>query len=123
MVQLNINRVVRLPRRLPDRILFLWGASVVVTIITFFIVQFKLRPHGDFSAALHYNVLIGVDSFGSAASVYAIPLASLFIIALNAFLYRSVVRHERFLGFLTSLVSLIVAVVLCSAALFLLRVN
>ena len=123
MVQLNINRIVRLPRRLPDRILFLWGGSGVVTIITFFIVQFKLRPHGNFQAALHYNVLVGVDNFGSAVSIYAIPLASLFIIILNFVLYRAVVRHEKFLGFLTSLVSFMVAVVLCTAALFLLRVN
>ncbi len=123
MAQININRAVQFQRRLPDRLLFLWYGSGLFTIITFFLIYFKIRPRGDFQAALHYNVLIGVDNFGRGAVVYAIPAASLLILILNAVLYRALARRERFLGFLASLVTFLVSFVLLAAALFLLKVN
>lgn len=115
MTQINIGR--------KDRILFLWYGSAILVIITFFLVQFKIRPHGDFPVALHYNVLIGVDAFGRGAAVYIIPAASLFVLAFNFLLYKSLARREKFLAFLTAVVAVIVSFVLCAAVVFLFQVN
>jgi hypothetical protein len=105
------------------QVLFLWIASAVALIISFFLIQFKIKPHGDFPVALHYNILVGVDAFGKARNLYVIPGAGLFIGAINFFLFRSLRRRDPFLSFLTALVSVAVSVILLIATLFLLNVN
>lgn len=116
MVEIKVNRF-------SDKFLFLWGAVFLVAIITLLLIHFKIKPHGNMPVALHYNVVIGVDSFGKGSTLYAIPGVTLIIAGFNYIVYQALGPEDKFLAWLAAGMSLAVAIVLCSAVLFLLKVN
>ena len=101
---------------------FLWGVCLILNIITFFFIYFKIRP-GDQTLALHYNVLVGVEWYGKGKNLYFLPGVGLVISAVNLVLYRALKDSKNFLSFLTVFASLCVQAVLLAAALFLAKVN
>ncbi len=101
---------------------FLWAATIVTIIITFIITYFKARS-GLSTVALHYNVIIGVDMLGKSWELFFIPLSSTGIGIINYLVYRFAIPKGDFLGTLTALSSWLVALILCTALLFLFSVN
>jgi hypothetical protein len=110
---------------LRNRVLFLWIATIVVTSISFLIIYYKVKPHEspDSPAALHYNVVVGVDLYGKGINLFFIPLASLVIAAVNYSVYYVMRRRQRFLAEAAAGISLFISLVLMLAVLLLLRVN
>ncbi len=101
---------------------FLWLLGIIFNIITFFAVRYKIRP-SDETLALHYNVLIGVDWFGSGNNLYLIPLTGLIILAVNFSAFYFLKESENLLSFLTAFVSLVVQIILLSSIFLLAGVN
>ena len=100
------------------KIWFLWLACLAFNIITFLFIYFKISP-GNKTLALHYNILVGVDRYGSGKNLYFLPGIGLVISAVNFVLYRAFKDGEDFLAGLTVLVSLCVQMILLAATLFL----
>ncbi len=105
-----------------DNVWFLWGLCLILNIITFLFLFFKIHP-GSKILALHYNVLLGVDWYGAGRNLYFIPGVGFLISAVNFTLYRSLGNNEAFLSSLTAFVSLCAQLILLVAALFLAKVN
>lgn len=105
-----------------NKILFLWIASLIFTIITFLLIYYKVSSVEP-SVILHYNIITGVDLFGKKISLYKIPLTGLFVFAINYFISRSLKKDKEFLSFLASVLTLIVSSTLLVAVIFLLKVN
>ena len=58
-----------------SEIWFLWTLCLVLNIITFLFIFFKIHP-GDKTLALHYNVLIGVQWYGKGKNLYFLIISS-----------------------------------------------
>jgi len=106
----------------PGLVSFLWASTIATLIITFILAYFKARA-GLSTVALHYNVIIGVDLLGRSRDLYLIPLTGCGVTLLNYLVYRFAVPKGDFLGVLTALVSLLAALILCAALVFLFFVN
>ncbi len=105
-----------------DKLLFLWAASALVTIITFLLIQYKIKP-GNQAVALHYNVLVGVDLYGKGVSLYNIPIVGVLLTLVNGFLYKILKERQPFLSFLSPLINLLIQLILLLSVLFLIQVN
>ena len=104
------------------KIWFLWVVCFVVNIITFLFIHYKIAP-GNRVLALHYNVLVGVEWYGSGRSLYLIPTVGLMLSLVNLALYRALKDNDNFLSYLTVFVSLCVQIILFLAIAFLARVD
>jgi len=105
-----------------SKIWFLWGLCLLINIITFLLIFFKISPSGK-TLALHYNVLVGVEWYGKGQNLYLIPLVGFLISAVNFILYRTLKDTGSLLSFLTGFISLCVQVILMIAVLFLSTIN
>ncbi len=103
-------------------VLFLWGTTVIVIIITFLAVFYKVR-YAPQTLALHYNVIIGVDVLGARARLYQVPLTAVAIAGVNLALVKLLRLRQIFLPVLLASISLVCAVILLAAILFLYQVN
>lgn len=104
------------------KVSFLWLLSLIFIIVTFFIILYKIDSRGP-AVALHYNVITGVDLFGSKNALYKIPATGLFILVINFFVAHSFKKDGEFLAFLAAIVTLIISLSLFASVLFLLKVN
>lgn len=103
--------------------LFLWPISLLVNIITFLIIRYKLEGNSENSVALKYNIISGVEWFGQGKNLYLIPVVGFFILLINYVLFNSLKNTEAFLATLTIFAALIVQIILLSGILFLMQVN
>jgi hypothetical protein len=117
------SHIVATPAEVTRTILFLWIASVVITIITFLIIFFKINPNAETTYALHYNVVVGVDLLGKGSDFYKIPLIGGSITLVNYAIYRTLRAPSNVLSFFLALASVLITVTLLLATLFLLKVN
>ncbi len=101
---------------------FLWSLCVIVNIITFLFIFYKIHPDNKL-LALHYNVLIGVEWYGKGKNLYFIPGIGLIITFVNFIIYRALKNSEFFYNFLVIFISLCVQLILLASALFLVKVN
>ncbi|MCL5667215.1 MAG: hypothetical protein M1383_05610 [Patescibacteria group bacterium] len=101
---------------------FLWLSGLVLNIITFLIIFYKINPGGR-PLALHYDVLVGVDWYGKGRNLYLIPFAGLAVLIINFILYRSLKNIASFLAFLSGFVSVGIQLVLLLAVILLSRIN
>lgn len=99
-----------------------WLLALVINIITFLIIHYYIKPSRD-SFVLHYNVIIGVDVLGKGTDLYRIPLIGVVLLVINVIVSKLVKSPGNFLGFLASVVSFSVSLILLVAVLFVLRVN
>ena len=105
-----------------DNVWFLWALCLLINIITFLFLYFKIHP-GNKTLALHYNVLVGVQWYGKGRNLYYIPGVGFAITALNFVLYRSVKNYPDLPAFLPAFVSVCAELILLTAALSLAQVN
>lgn len=105
-----------------DKVLFLWIFSIIFIIISFLLLWYKVDSKAP-SVILHYNIITGVDLFGSKINLYKIPGTGLFVILVNFFISRYIKQDRAFIGFLAALLSFIMACTLLVATFLLLRVN
>ncbi len=101
---------------------FLWSLCFILNIITFLFIYFKIHPTNQ-TLALHYNVLVGVETYGAGKSLYYIPAIGLAISLVNLMLQKALKDSRNLLPLLTVFSSLCVQVILLGAALGLARVN
>jgi hypothetical protein len=73
--------------------------------------------------ALHFNVLTGVDWYGSGSSLYLIPFIGFAITIANFILFRALGSFPGFVRSLSAVTSFVVQIILLSATLFLMQVN
>jgi hypothetical protein len=111
------------PVEVTNLILFLWIGSLVVSIISFLVIYFKINPTGAETYALHYTVLVGVDLLGKGTDLYKLPLVGVLMTGVNYGAYRLVKMPGNVLSFFLALISVVVNLVLFVAVLFLLQVN
>lgn len=105
-----------------SNIWFLWTLCLVLNIITFLFLYFKIHP-GNKPLALHYNVLVGVEWYGKGKNLFFIPAVGLAISTVNFILYRAFKTYGNSLPFLCIFVSLTAQIIVLAAALFLAKVN
>ena len=101
---------------------FLWAWCLILNIITFLILYFKIHPNNQ-TLALHYNVLAGVLWYGKGKNLYFIPAVGLAVSAVNLVLYQKLKDSQNFFPFLCVFASLCAQAVLLASALFLIKVN
>ncbi len=101
---------------------FLWALCLILNIITFLVIFFKIHSVST-TLALRYNVLAGVLWYGRGSNLYFIPAVGLAISAVNFAVYRAVRdRHELF-SWLPVFASLFGQTILLAATLFLIKIN
>ncbi len=103
-------------------VFFLWGLCLLLNIITFLFIYYKIHP-GNKTLALHYNVLVGVQWYGKGKNLYFIPGVGFAISVINYILFRTFKNSQEFLAVLAIFVSIFSQVILLIAALFLAQVN
>jgi hypothetical protein len=100
------------------RIWFLWALCLIVNIITFLYIFYKIRPSGQ-TLALQYNVLVGPASYGQGANLFLVPAIALLVTGINYFIYRTIKGRTEFLPLLTVAVSLFVQSALLFSVIYL----
>ena len=105
-----------------DKILFLWGLAVVLLIVTFAAVYYKIHS-GPEQIALHYNVIVGVDLVSNKGNLFKVPITGLVIGVVNYFIPRFVKFEPEFVSFLAGIVTVFIELLLLVSVLFLFRVN
>ena len=105
-----------------DKFLFLWIVCFVINSITFLFIHYKIDPSNR-TLALHYNVVVGVDSYGAGKTLYTIPLIGFLITLINVIFFGAIKNRQYFLSFLAIFSSLVVQIFLLVAVLFLAKVN
>ena len=103
-------------------VLFLWILCIVFNIITFLFIYYKIHPTNKI-LALHYNVVTGVDWYGTGKNLYTFPAVSAGITIINYIIYRYARRTGDLMAPLSAFVSFLIQVLVLIAALFLLQVN
>jgi hypothetical protein len=103
-------------------ILFLWIFTLVLNIVAFLLLYYKIQP-GDSTVALRYNVLTGVDLYGKSKNLYIIPGVGFLILLINFSLFRALKGKKVLLPFIVVFATLSVQVILLLALLLLIRVN
>lgn len=105
------------------KVWFLWALCLILNIIALLLVYFKVGSLPNKTIVLHYNVILGVDTYGQAKYLYQIPAAAFFVTALNYFFYILIKKSKMFYSPLSAGVSLIIQVVLLFALILIIRAN
>ncbi|HVY68111.1 MAG TPA: hypothetical protein VHA30_04435 [Patescibacteria group bacterium] len=108
--------------KLLNNILFLWVIALAVNIITFIVIYTQIHPSSA-TLALHFNVLSGVDIYGSGKEMYYVPATGFLIIVVNFILFRATYEEFRFLGYLSAFSAGAVQIFMLIAVLFLKHIN
>jgi hypothetical protein len=105
-----------------DKFLFLWGLCTIINIIAFLFIFFKIHPSNQL-VSLKYNVLVGVEVFGTGKNLYLIPTAAALISLANFGLFRALKNRQIFYLHLVVFASLVVQIILLAAIFFLKTIN
>ena len=105
------------------KVWFLWLLCAIFNIITLLIIYFQIHANSDKIVVLHYNVILGNDSFGAAKGLYLLPLAGFCISALNFTLYKLLKELKTFYVPLTAGVSLLAQLVILFVSVLILHAN
>ncbi len=108
--------------RVFENVWFLWIVCLLLNIITFLLVFYKIHP-GDRILALRYNILVGVEWYDKGNNLYLIPGAGLAVLSVNFILFKALNKSGRFLSLLALLVTFVVESALLLSILMLARVN
>jgi hypothetical protein len=100
----------------------MWIGSLAFNIITFLIINYKIRPTTE-PLALHYNVITGVDTLGQGINLYRIPFIGISLLVVNLFFSKLVKSPKGFLSFVASFTSFAVSIILLVSILFILNIN
>ena len=101
---------------------FLWTFSLVLNIITFLYIFYKIHP-GNKTLALRYNILVGVEWYGEGKNLYLVPGIGLIVLIINFYLYKAFRDNKNFLAPLTVFVTICAELILLSSVLLLAKVN
>lgn len=101
---------------------FLWVLCLILNIITFSILYFKIRPEGQ-SLALKYNVLAGVLWYGKGQNLYLIPGIAAAISIINFVLFKKLRGSPEFYSMLCLFASLTAQLAALVSIIFLIKVN
>lgn len=104
-----------------QKLKYLWLCALLINSITLAFIYLKFKPT-SLPQALHYNVLVGVDEYGSGWRLYELPIIGYVIVVINGFLARKL-SVDLFLQSILAGMSVVCAVGLFVACLFLTRVN
>lgn len=105
-----------------NNILFLWGICFAINSIAFLFIYYKIHPT-DRTLALHYNVLVGVDSYGRGKNLYYIPITAFVMSVVNFIFYKALKDTKSFLAMASVLCSIFLQIVLLVAVLFLSKID
>lgn len=92
--------------------------SFIINIITCLVLWFYAKPSAH-QIALHYNVVVGFNELGSGYRLYQLPLLGFIVTVINFLLLRIFKDRQIYLSAAASVVALLSAFVLLSAALLL----
>lgn len=98
--------------------LFLWLVSLLINIITWAIVYFKIKPDSEI-VPLHYNIFYGIDIAGKGYFIYLVPAIGLSVLVVNYWLFSYALGKDRFAANTTMAITLFVQIIIFAAVLFL----
>lgn len=101
---------------------FLWVLSLLINIITFFLIKFKIGP-GNSTLSLRYNILVGVEWNGTGKNLLFIPGVGLMVLAINFYVFQKLKAENHFLATLSAFIAVSVELILLAAVIFLLEIN
>jgi len=96
---------------------FFWLAFAI-NIITCLFIYYKIRPSSEV-VPLHYNIFYGPDVIGKGYYIYLLPAAGVLIALVNIIFYRYSLKVDAFGGKTLAVVSMIAAVFIFIAVIFL----
>lgn len=97
---------------------FLLWVAVVLNIITWLTIYFKIKPSSEI-IPLHYNVFYGTDFAEKGYWIYSIPTVGILIIAVNYIFYRYANLKENFAAKIMLAVGLVAQIFIFISILFL----
>lgn len=105
-----------------NKFLFLWGVIFILNIITFFLVYNKIG-FANKTLALKYNILVGVEWYGSGKNLYLLPSTGFLLSIVNLILYSKLRYSNLFYSPLFIFASMCLQITMLLAVLFLMSVN
>ncbi len=99
-------------------LLFPWSVSLLINIISWAVVYFKIRPDSQ-TVPLHYNLFYGIDIAGSGYMIYFITATGLAILAVNFLFFRYAKSRDVFAANTAAAVALVAQLFILAAILFL----
>lgn len=122
----NIHKEYKLKKAnslfLKNRVIFwFFLANFLTVFFNFFYIYLSLQTKEGL-IPLHYNIYFGVDLLGSKDQIFKLPFVALFVLIINYFLAKTIYEQEKYLSYILVNVSLLVAVILFSAAIFILNI-
>jgi hypothetical protein len=127
MLGYNISKFFEHPFRedLTVKITFIF--SIVINLITWAALYFKLHPFSYTTDAgqiyLHYNLYFGIDNIGYWYEALVIPLLGLFIIIFNNTLGYFFYVQEKVISYSLVISQAVLQVILLAAAIFVILLN
>lgn len=93
-----------------------WILCVLAILIEFFLIRKTIGEGTGTTIPLHYNIIVGVDSFGSSNNLWRIPISGMFVFVFNL-CFGKLMRLDNFqkqlLGYIAALFSLVTLFGLC----------
>lgn len=99
--------------------------SVVFLLITFALPVWRLMPLAQQTPfiALHYNIYLGVDRFGSVYQIFFLPSLGLLFLLLNLFIQARAYKNQKMLSFFFAAATSLLEFILCVAMVLIVLTN
>ena len=127
MLGYNISKFFEHPFREDLTVKITFIASLVLNLITWAVLYFKLHSFSYTTEAgqiyLHYNLYFGIDNIGYWYESLIIPLLGLFIIIFNNTLGYFFYIQEKVISYSLVISSAVLQVILLAAAIFVILLN
>jgi hypothetical protein len=124
-----IDSLRRTPARRNKLILISTGVGLLINILTWLLIYFKLQPlvinlpAEEAFIPLHYNIYLGVDLFGRWTRVFALPGIGLLFILVNTVLALFIYNRNEILSYLLTVSAAVIQVFLFVATIFTILIN
>jgi len=124
-----IDKLRRTPARKNKIILISTAIAVVLNIIIWLIIYLRLRPlvinlpEEQSFIPLHYNIYLGVDSFGKWTRTFMLPGLGLFFLLINTLTALTIYNRKEILSYFLVITSTFVQVLLLIATLLIVLIN
>lgn len=99
--------------------------SVLFLFITFALPVWRLLPLAQQTPfiALHYNIYLGVDRFGSVYQIFFLPSLGLFFLLLNLFIQAYAYKNQKMLSLFFAAATPLLEFILCAAMVLIVLTN
>lgn len=124
-----INTIRSSPARKSNLILIPSLLALLVNVLIWILIYFKFRPlvinlpPEEAFVPLHYNIYLGVDSFGLWQKIFLLPLFGAGVLFLNTLLAFVVYNRKEIISYFFSFSSLLIQIALFFATALIILIN